>query len=175
MSVTAKKGEGNPALPASEVPMYRVRAPCFIAPHYLREGAVIRTTGEAGSHLEPLNDAAKAKMEEWYDKEYTVTDERGNVSKVRLNTNKRPAQRAAIQPARVALVADPPRQTEADVVPAVNRDLQPDLVPGGQGTLELPTTMADEPLEDESNLSFDEGTEVVSNPEPVKTPIKVAR
>lgn len=156
-----------------EVPMYEVLEDCFVAPHFLRQKAIIRMTGEAAAHLKPLNKAAEAKLEEWYEKEYTVVDERGNTTMQRLNAKKRPAERAKIHQARAALVANPPAQTDADIVPPVSRELQPDLIPGedvfGIGD------QADDLPEEETDLSFDGTTEVLANPAPEKTPISSGR
>lgn len=171
MPVTTKGG-GNSTPSAAETPKYRVREPCFIAPHYLRAGAIIYATGEAASHLEPLNEAAKAKMEEWYEKEYDVVDDKGNTKKVKLNAGKRPAIRAAIVPARASLVSAPPREREGDVVPAVDRALQPDLIEGDT------SIFGDVGAEDaealDPDVSLDGTTIIESNPEPEKTPIKRA-
>lgn len=119
-------------------PEYRVTERCFIAPHTLLPGAVIRTDMEpSGRYLEPLNAEAEAKMEKWYNKEYVTRDEKGNERVHKPNLLLRPftRQEKAESRATVELVSNPPPDNtpvmglaEANLARA-----EPALVPTGDG------------------------------------------
>lgn len=66
----------SPTLAAPEVPKYRVLLRSFFAPHTVEPGTEILYEGVPGNHLEPLNDAARAKMEEFYTTEFPEKDPR---------------------------------------------------------------------------------------------------
>ena len=50
----------------ADVPVYELKEPMFIAPHYIKAGVIIEFDGEPGPHMEPRNDAAKSMMERYY-------------------------------------------------------------------------------------------------------------
>src|SRR6185369_5871701 len=60
----------------TEVPEYRVIAPegAFCAPDLLPLGTVLRTWMAPGPQFEPLNDAAKARFEEWLEEQHPDAD-----------------------------------------------------------------------------------------------------
>lgn len=60
-----------------ETPQYRLLANSFFAPRMLMAGSIVATHAPPGSHMEPLNDAATARMEEWYHEEFDEIDEKG--------------------------------------------------------------------------------------------------
>lgn len=62
--------------PADDTPLYRVLTQSFFAPDTVEPGTVIGFTGTPGAHLEPLNDAARARMEDWYNEEVDELDPR---------------------------------------------------------------------------------------------------
>lgn len=67
----------------SDIPSYRVLSDCFIEPIYFGEGhpngigSTIEYEGSPGPHLEPLNAAAVARMDAWYDEPFPSKDEKG--------------------------------------------------------------------------------------------------
>lgn len=63
--------------PPTEVPQYRVLQRSFFAPDMVEAGSIIRYRGNPGNHLEPLNDSARAAMEEWYSVEMEELNEKG--------------------------------------------------------------------------------------------------
>lgn len=62
-----------------EIPTYRIVDPkgAFIEPQLVAAGSVIRYNGPPGPHLEPINDAARERMEAWYEEEYDEIDDKG--------------------------------------------------------------------------------------------------
>ncbi len=58
----------------TEVPQYRVLEEAFFAPDLIPVGSIIATDACPGPHLEPWNDAAKARMEAWYNEEFDEID-----------------------------------------------------------------------------------------------------
>lgn len=58
----------------AETPQYRVIEPAFFAPDLIPVGTIIATDAPPGPHLEPWNEAAKARMEEWYSTEMDEID-----------------------------------------------------------------------------------------------------
>ena len=91
-------------------PRYRVARKTFIEPWIVQPESVIETNGPAGDHLIPLNDEAKAKMEEFYETKVDIKDEDGKVIRtVYPNRSKRPFDPGA--PGvhhEVTLISDPP-------------------------------------------------------------------
>lgn len=61
----------------TDVPQYRVLQDSFFAPRMVYAGSIISTHAPPGNHLEPLNEAAVARMEEWYNQEFDEIDEKG--------------------------------------------------------------------------------------------------
>lgn len=59
-----------------QIPEYRVLVRSFIAPHLLEPGARIRTTAKPHNGWQPLNQAAVAALEAWYEEEYPAKDEK---------------------------------------------------------------------------------------------------
>lgn len=64
-------------MPEVEIPQYRVLEDSFIAPRKVLAGSIIATHGSPGPHLEPLNAAAEAMMEAWYNEEHPSVDRKG--------------------------------------------------------------------------------------------------
>lgn len=62
------------AVMASPVPHYKVLENSFFEPNYVLAGSIVGTTASPGPHLEPVNDAAKARMEEWYREPFPEID-----------------------------------------------------------------------------------------------------
>jgi len=60
----------------SETPQYRLLAPAFFAPDLLEPGTIIATEAPPGPHLEPWNEAAKARFEVWLNEEVDEIDPR---------------------------------------------------------------------------------------------------
>jgi hypothetical protein len=54
------------AVVVNEVPKYKCLEDTFIAPWLIKAGKIIEYDGEPGSHLEPLNDAARKMMDAYY-------------------------------------------------------------------------------------------------------------
>lgn len=50
----------------AEKAKWKLTQPAFFAPNKLEEGTVIYFSGEPGAHLEPLNQAAYDRMEQYY-------------------------------------------------------------------------------------------------------------
>lgn len=61
----------------AEVPQYRLLADSFFAPKYLLAGSIVATHAPPGNHMQPLNQAAEDRMEEWYHEEFDEIDEKG--------------------------------------------------------------------------------------------------
>lgn len=79
---------------SDEIPQYRVLEPAFFAPDLVQVGSIIATTVMPGPHLEPWNDAAKVKMEEWYNIEVDEIDPKTKDKtgkKIKPNAKYRPA------------------------------------------------------------------------------------
>jgi hypothetical protein len=55
----------------TELPRYYVKEAAFIAGELRDPGTVLKWGGGYGPHLEPLNDAARAVAEAWYEEEFT--------------------------------------------------------------------------------------------------------
>lgn len=69
---------------APQIPIYRVLPwmgsdHTFIAPENVPAGSVIETDAPPGPHLEPLNEAAELRMEEWYSEAFPAKDEKGKL------------------------------------------------------------------------------------------------
>lgn len=60
----------------SETPRYRLLQDSFFAPKMVLAGSIIETHAPPGNHMEPLNDAATARMEEWYNEEVDELDDK---------------------------------------------------------------------------------------------------
>lgn len=60
--------------PTTEVPEYQVVQRSFFEPNILEPGTRILYEGTPGNHLQPLNDAARAKMDEFYEAEFPEMD-----------------------------------------------------------------------------------------------------
>lgn len=175
-----------------QIPQYRVKSKTFIAPHTLAAGSIIESWIEPADHLEPLNDAAFAAMDRWYNKEFQEKDKDGapkfdsqgnpvmfkpNYSKRALSTPAPIHERAA-----VSLVRAPPMNTNSaaqaisDTV-MKKGDIQPDLVPReGPGSAakpyvpepgaHIPPAVVPGPDPEHLNESFDGQTAVVVNNAP---------
>jgi hypothetical protein len=61
-----------------EVPEYRLLADAFFAPKMVYAGSIIRTFLSPGPHMQPLNQAARDRMEEWYNEEHPTLDKDGS-------------------------------------------------------------------------------------------------
>lgn len=61
-------------------PEYRTLEATFIAPHYIHAGSVIRTEGPPGPHLQPLNEEARSRMEEWLKEPHPEKDDKGKLT-----------------------------------------------------------------------------------------------
>lgn len=53
-----------------ETPQYKVLTDSFMEPNHVKAGSIIRTWGPPGPHLEPMNESAEKRMEEWYNEEH---------------------------------------------------------------------------------------------------------
>lgn len=62
---------------SGETPRYKLLADSFFAPRMLLAGSIIATHASPGNHMEPLNEAAVARMEAWYDEEHPVIGKDG--------------------------------------------------------------------------------------------------
>lgn len=62
----------------NDVPQYRLLADTFFAPKTVLAGSIVATHAPPGPHLMPLNEAAKEKMEEWYNEEHPTLDKNGD-------------------------------------------------------------------------------------------------
>lgn len=82
-----------PQSPSTEVPEYRVLQRSYFSPETVEPGARIRYAGLPGNHLEPLNDAARAKMEEFYSATFPERDPKTNAL-----TGKQIEARAGLRP-----------------------------------------------------------------------------
>lgn len=60
-----------------EVPEYRLLADAFFAPKMVYAGSIVRTFLAPGPHMQPLNQAAVDRMEEWYNEEHPTRDKDG--------------------------------------------------------------------------------------------------
>lgn len=58
----------------AEVPEYELTRQAFFEPNRLEAGTRIRYRGIPGDHMVPLNAAARAKMEEFYEAEFPELD-----------------------------------------------------------------------------------------------------
>jgi len=118
----------------TELPRYRVLERCFIQPNKIEPESIISTDLPPAKHLEPLNTAAKAKMEEYYSKEYEVVDDYGNPKKVKPNEGFRPPsanQPKGPKPPTVILHREPPAGSGGEIIGVLDRPLQPNLVAQG--------------------------------------------
>ncbi len=59
---------------SDEMPQYRLLEPAFFAPDLLDPGTIIATNAPPGPHMEPWNEAAKARMEAWLSEEHDEID-----------------------------------------------------------------------------------------------------
>lgn len=59
-------------------PQYKLLADTFVAPRKLLAGSIIATNGPPGQHMEPMNDAARERMEAWYNEEHPTLDKNGD-------------------------------------------------------------------------------------------------
>jgi hypothetical protein len=57
-----------------QTPEYRVLVPTFFEPDLIPAGARVKWEGAPGDHLEPLNAAAKARMDAWYEQEIDLVE-----------------------------------------------------------------------------------------------------
>lgn len=97
-----------------ETPQYKVLADSFMEPNHVKAGSIIRTWGPPGPHLEPMNESANTRMEEWYNEEHDEIDPKTGKAtgqkvkphlKYRLKSNfADPSERHAVE-----LVAGPTR------------------------------------------------------------------
>jgi len=62
---------------SGETPRYKLLQDSFFAPRMLLAGSIIATHASPGNHMEPLNEAAVAKMEEWYHQEFPLMGKDG--------------------------------------------------------------------------------------------------
>ncbi len=116
----------------SELPRYEVLERCFIQPNKLEPGSIISTDLSPAKHLKPLNAAAKAKMEEYYSKEYETRDAFDRPIKVKPNEGFRPHEAAKAQkPHTVILHTAPAPGTSGETIGVLDRPLQPNLEPTG--------------------------------------------
>jgi hypothetical protein len=63
-----------------ETPRYKLLADAFFAPRMLKAGSIIATHASPGNHMEPLNEAAEARMEEWYNEKHPVVGKDGKAT-----------------------------------------------------------------------------------------------
>ena len=68
---------GGISVPPGQVPEYETLADMFVQPDLIRKGSVIRTFASPGPHLAPLNAAADAAFEKWYNEEAFEVDDHG--------------------------------------------------------------------------------------------------
>lgn len=77
-ALEAQRGyEPAPLRNTGDVPQYRLLMDSFFAPKFLAAGSIIATHASPGNHLQPLNEAAKQRMEDWYHEEFDEFDEKG--------------------------------------------------------------------------------------------------
>lgn len=57
-----------------ETPEYKVLQDSFMEPNHVKAGSIVRTWGPPGPHLQPLNESARQKMEEWFTEEFDEID-----------------------------------------------------------------------------------------------------
>lgn len=97
----------------TETAKYRVVQKSFMYGHTLEPGSEVEYDGEPGDNLEPLNDAAHAAMEKWYDKDYpeiSPFDNKPTGKMVKLNSFKRPGKIAeAAEPPTFAVTSSAPK------------------------------------------------------------------
>lgn len=118
---------------------YQITQKAFIAPHTLLAGSIIEATGEPSLTWVPLNPEAEAAMDALYNKEYTYTNEKGEVVKTKPHLNKRPTGEDAPEPAErptVELISAPTVDISQSISLAESQfsRAEPDLVPRGDGT-----------------------------------------
>lgn len=61
---------------SAEIPKYRLLADHFFEPNMVGKGSIVEYDGEPNHQMEPLNDAAEAALEAWFDYELPVLDEK---------------------------------------------------------------------------------------------------
>lgn len=116
---------------------YQLLTKCFLAPHVVKANSIVYWSGMPHDGMRPLNQLAKDKMEEWYNLEHEVKDERTNTYKtVKPNEGKRPVeQQEGAMADTFQLVRDPPKDNPGNVLglaEALNtRPGSPDYVPPG--------------------------------------------
>lgn len=92
------------------IPQYRLLADTFFAPKMVLAGSIVATNAEPGPHLMPLNDAAKTKMEAWYDEDHPTLDKDGTVNfekTYKPHAMYRYAEQAAVEVHDVHVLSDP--------------------------------------------------------------------
>lgn len=97
------------SLPDS-IPQYRVLQDTFFAPKMVLAGSVVATHASPGPHLMPLNEAAKERMEAWYDEEHPTLDKNGDPDPERTykpHAIYRYADRAAVEQHEMHVISHP--------------------------------------------------------------------
>lgn len=97
-------------------PMYRALGKIYASPHTILPGDIFRTDLFPGVMWQPLNDEARARMEEFYEKEYDQYDDLGRkVGKVKPNALRRPKPPQKVERGGLELVSSAPKD-EAGVL-----------------------------------------------------------
>lgn len=156
-----------------EAPQYRVLHETFIAPFKIKPGSIIETHSSPGPHLDPLNDAARAKFELWLNEEYDETNERTGEKtghKVRPHLKYRPVEYVASDAAEVRIVAEPPKETPGSLDISLAAAQYMSATPWARpGPANPPTDKSGSVLPAQGEISLTGETKILETP-PISTP-----
>lgn len=102
----------------SEMPEYLVLQDTFFAPKMVLAGSKVATHAPPGPHLQPLNEAARQRMEEWYEEEHPTLDKNGdpNYDKTyKPHAMYRYADLAEVQQHEMHVLAEPGKETPGNL------------------------------------------------------------
>jgi len=93
---------------ADQIPQYRLLADRFFEPDLVGKGSIIEYDGVPDEKMEPLNDAARAALDAWFEEEFPLIDEKTG-QRVREHTGEFALHkpRASLRP--LDQQANPPR------------------------------------------------------------------
>lgn len=111
--------------PQREIPEYRLVEPAFFEPNLLPKGSTIKWDGEPGNHLEPLNEAAYLRLEEWYNFEVDEIDPKtmkptGLKLRPRMKFKSTIYNPAAVHEATVMALPEPRKETAMSLTESLN-------------------------------------------------------
>jgi hypothetical protein len=101
-----------------ETPQYLVLQDTFFAPKMVLAGSKVATHASPGPHLQPLNAAAKARMEDWYNEEHPTLDKNGDPDPTRTykpHAIYRYAELAEVEQHQMHVLAEPGRDAPSDL------------------------------------------------------------